>query len=102
MWSSFVKQKEKWTNLSDNDIDRLIRMGWEDRTTFEAIQEQFQLTPNQFIQFMRAHLTKNDFARWRRRTNEQGHLKHEKTRGVKIDRFKCSRQSVDGITKGWK
>ena len=97
-----MKQKELWTNLSDNDMDRLIRMGWEDRTTFEAIQEQFQLTPNQFVQFMRTHLKEKDFARWRRRTNEQGQLKHEKIRGVKIDRFKCSRQSVDGITKGWK
>lgn len=94
--------KNQWDHLTTNEIDRLIRMGWEDRTTFEAIQTQFGLTPNQFVKFMRAHLPRKDFERWRKRATGQGHLKHEKTRGVKVDRFKCSRQSVDGLTKGWK
>jgi uncharacterized protein (TIGR03643 family) len=97
-----MSSKSKWAKFDDDDIDRLIRMGWEDRTTFEAIEQQFGLSPNEFIRFMRAHLPEKDFKRWRRRTHEQGHLKHEKTRGVKVDRFKCSRQSVDGLKKGWK
>lgn len=94
--------KEKIGVLSQSDKDRLVRMGWEDRTTFEAIFTQFGLTQNEFIRFMRTELDRNAYLRWRRRANEQGHLKHQKTRGVEIDRFKCSRQSVDGITKGWK
>lgn len=77
-------------------------MGWEDRTTFDAIREQFGFGPNEFVRFMRTQLDRRAFERWRRRVFEQGHLKNEKTRGVKVTRFKCSRQSVDGITKGWK
>lgn len=80
----------------------MVRMGWEDRSTFEAIETQFGLTQNEFIRFMRSELDRNTFERWRRRANEQGHLKHEVKRGVKITRFKCTRQTVDGLTKGWK
>lgn len=96
------RKKEKWQNLSVEDQDRLVRMGWEDRTTFDSIEFQFGLTPNEFVQFMRTQLDPKAYTRWRKRANEQGHLKHEKTRGVKIDRFKCSRQRTDGSTKGWK
>jgi uncharacterized protein (TIGR03643 family) len=94
--------KSKIAALSDSEKDRLVRMGWEDRTTFDAIKQQFGLGPNEFVRFMRTQLDRRTFERWRKRAIERGHLKHEKTRGVKITRFKCSRQSVDGITKGWK
>lgn len=94
--------KIKFQQISEDDQSRLIRMGWEDRSTFEAIENQFRLSPNEFIQFMRFILPRNTFERWRKRTQHQGQLKHEKKRGFKVTRFKCSRQSVDGITKGWK
>jgi uncharacterized protein (TIGR03643 family) len=87
---------------SIEDVDRLLRMGWEDRTTFEAIQQQFNLSPNEFVKVMRRHLSPQAFRRWRRRVFEQGHLKNERLRGFKETRFKCSRQTVDGVTKGWK
>jgi uncharacterized protein (TIGR03643 family) len=94
--------KEKIESLSNEDIDRLIRMGWEDRTTFESIQKQFNLTENEFVKLMRSQLSKTAFDRWRKRIHDQGQLKHEQKRGFKTTRFKCSRQSTDGITKGWK
>lgn len=94
--------KEKIDALSDQEKDRLVRLGWEDRSTFETIEKQFGLTQNEFIRFMRTQLDEKAFLRWRRRANEQGHLKHESKRGFKTTRFKCSRQSIDGITKGWK
>lgn len=97
-----TKLKEKIASFSDEDKDRLVRMGWEDRTTYDAIEVQSGLTPNEFIRFMRSELDQKTFDRWRRRAGEQGHLKHAETRGVNVTRFKCSRQSVDGITKGWK
>ncbi len=77
-------------------------MGWEDRSTFDAIQKQFGFSENEFIHFMRFQLPTADFNRWRKRAHNQGQLKHEKKRGFKTTRFKCSRQSVDGVTKGWK
>jgi uncharacterized protein (TIGR03643 family) len=94
--------KDKIKEFTNNEMDRLIRMGWEDRSTFEAIEEQFGLSPNEFVRFMRSQLNEKDFNRWRRRVHEQGHLKNQKKRGFKVTRFKCSRQSVDGLTKGWK
>ncbi len=96
------KLKDKLEALSISDKDRLVRLGWEDRSTFEVIEKQFGLTQNEFIRFMRSELAPEPFKRWRRRANEQGHLKHEKKRGFKVTRFKCSRQSTDGLTKGWK
>ena len=94
--------KEKIANLSEDEIERCIRMGWEDRSTFEAISEQFHFSPNEFVKLMRHFLDRKSFTRWRRRVFEQGHLKNEVLRGFKLSRFKCSRQSIDGNTKGWK
>jgi uncharacterized protein (TIGR03643 family) len=94
--------KQKFDHYTQSEVERLIRMGWEDRTTFDNIEKQFDITPNEFIRLMRHYLDTNAFKRWRRRVHEQGQLKNEKTRGFKTTRFKCTRQSVDGITKGWK
>lgn len=94
--------KEKIDQFDSDDIDRLIRMGWEDRTTFEAIRKQFKLSPNEFVKLMRHFLDAKAFKRWRARVFEQGRLKDEEKRGFKTTRFKCTRQSVDGVTKGWK
>lgn len=94
--------KEKISNLSAENRDRLIRMGWEDRTTFDAIETQFGITPNEFVIFMRTQLSAKAFILWRKRVHEKGRLKNGETRGFKTTRFKSSRQSVDGITKGAK
>jgi uncharacterized protein (TIGR03643 family) len=70
--------KSKIDSFSTDDIDRMIRMGWEDRTTFEAIQTQFRLSENEFVRLMRSQLSSSDFLRWRKRIHRHGHLKHEK------------------------
>ena len=89
-------------NFALDEIDRIIRMAWEDRTTFDAIRAQFGLSPGDVVKVMRRHLDRSAFKLWRKRVYEQGRLKNEKTRGVRIDRFKSARQSGDGITKGYK
>lgn len=94
--------KLKIEQLSPDDRDRLVRMGWEDRTTFDVIEHQFQISPNEFVSFMRTQLSAKAFALWRKRVHEKGSLKNEKTRGFKTTRYKSSRQSVDGMTKGYK
>lgn len=96
------KAKDKFENFTLEDKARLVRLGWEDRSTFDVIKAQFDISPNEFVKFMRSQLDRSNFERWRRRVFEQGKLKNEKTRGFKTTRFKCSRQSDDGITKGWK
>lgn len=94
--------KEKVSLFTNDDVDRLIRMGWEDRSTFESIEVQFGLSASEFVHFMRRHLDREAFLRWRKRIHHQGHLKNELKRGFKTTRFKCTRQSTDGLTKGWK
>ena len=95
--------KKIWSEqFSEGDIERIIRMGWEDRTSFEDIKAQFKLNANDTIKFMRSFLPRKDFERWRKRTQKWGYLKHEKLRPEEVDRFKCSRQRLDGSTKGWK
>ncbi|MEL7265262.1 MAG: TIGR03643 family protein [Planctomycetota bacterium] len=62
--------------LSRGDIDRIIMMAWEDRTSFDAIQEQFGLSPGDVIKLMRQEMKASSFKMWRRRT--QGRVtKHE-------------------------
>jgi uncharacterized protein (TIGR03643 family) len=89
-------------SFSQAESDRFIRMCWEDRTPFEAIKKQFNLTPNDAVKCMRMILDIKDFKRWRKRANNMGHLKHLHTRPDSVTRFKCSRQNLDGSTKGYK
>ncbi|MFY7992362.1 MAG: TIGR03643 family protein [Bacteriovoracaceae bacterium] len=92
--------KESWSHFNQEDLDRIVRMAWEDRTTFDVINKQFGLTPNQVVRFMRTQLDDKAYKRWRRRATQQGHLKHGKRRPEGITRFKCSRQRLDGSIKG--
>ena len=78
-------------NLRIHEIDRVIEMAWEDRTTFEAIQFQFGLKEQDVIELMRRELKLNSFKLWRKRVQGR-QTKHEKLRNFKKGRFKCSRQ----------
>ena len=77
--------------LSLRDIDRIIEMGWEDRTPFDAITMQFGLKEQEVITIMRSNLKPNSFKRWRKRVQGRK-TKHLKKRGKEFGRFKCSRQ----------
>jgi len=77
--------------LSLRDIDRIIEMGWEDRTPFDAITMQFGLKEQEVITVMRNNLKPNSFKRWRKRVQGRK-TKHLKKRGEEVGRFKCSRQ----------
>ncbi len=88
-------------NLSVADIDRIIEMAWEDRTTFEAIEMQFGLKQQGVIKLMRKEMKASSFKLWRERTKGRS-TKHEALRSDEVDRFKCSRQktiSHNKITK---
>ncbi len=91
--------KEKFDTYDLEDKDRIIRMGWEDRTSYEAIKLQFGLTPSELVHFMRYSLENNVFKRWRRRVFEQGKLKNTPHKDY---RFKCKSQRMDGSTKNYR
>jgi len=67
--------------FSEEEVDRIIEMAWEDRTPIEAIQYQFNLSEKEIIQLMRSTLKLNSFKLWRKRVNSgvsQKHLKKTK------------------------
>lgn len=84
--------KKEELQLSERELDRIIGMAWEDRTPFEAIFFQFNLTEKEVIQLMRKSLKESSFKRWRKRVNSGVSQKHLKKRSPEINRFKCSRQ----------
>jgi len=76
--------------LSEEAIDRIIEMAWEDRTPFEAIQEQFGLSEGQVIQLMRRQMKPSSWRMWRARVQGRA-TKHRAKRG-EVDRFKSRQQ----------
>ncbi len=76
------------------NIDRIIEMAWEDRTTFDAIKSQFGLDEGGVIKIMRKNLKRSSFKLWRKRVSGRS-AKHQKVRekkGLECLRFKCNRQ----------
>lgn len=82
---------KKLKALTEREIDRIIEMAWEDRTTFDAIKEQFGLAEGEVIQLMRREMKPSSFRMWRARVQGRS-TKHTARRGEEVDRFKCSRQ----------
>lgn len=91
--------KEKFDAFDSEESDRIIRMAWEDRTSYKAITNQFGLTVSEIVKFMRYSLDAQSFKRWRRRVFEQGKLKNNPHEDY---RFKCKSQRMDGSTKNYK
>lgn len=79
--------------LSGIEIDRIIEMAWEDRTTFEAIKFQFGLKEQEVISLMRKEMKPGSFKMWRERVQGRK-TKHEKLRTFETGRFKCTRQKT--------
>ncbi len=79
-------------------IDRIIEMAWEDRTPFEAIKFQFDITEQETIELMRFQLKPQSFKRWRARVQGRK-TKHLQLRGSEVGRFKCNRQRQITLNK---
>jgi uncharacterized protein (TIGR03643 family) len=54
-------------NLNAGEISAVIQMAWEDRTTFETIQERAGLREAEVIALMRSELLPSSFKMWRAR-----------------------------------
>ena len=78
-------------NLSNESIDRIIEMAWEDRTPFEAIEFQFKISEKDVIKIMRSSMKRSSFKMWRSRVSGRS-TKHLKFKTDKDYRFKCTMQ----------
>ena len=69
--------------LSEADVSRVVEMAWEDRTPFEAIEQQFGLNEAAVVALMRRTLQARSFKMWRERmagrTTKHAALRHPDT-----------------------
>jgi len=93
--------KNNYAHLSTEDINRIIEMAWEDRTTFDAIKIQFGLSEGEVVNLMRRELKPTSWRLWRKRATTIS-IKHAKKRVQGVDRFRCTLQrgiSMNKISK---
>jgi len=90
-----IKEKH---NLSDQDIDRIVEMAWEDRTPFDAIKAQFGVSESEVIEIMQLEMKASSWRMWRERVQGRK-TKHTNLRSKEIDRFRCTRQKGVSMNK---
>lgn len=78
----------KHKKLSSGETDRLIGMAWQDRCSFERIEETCGLREPEVIKLMRAHLKPESFRRWRKRVT--GRVTKHRKRFKRFEAFKGS------------
>jgi uncharacterized protein (TIGR03643 family) len=86
-----MKMKKQIIELDLAVIDRIVQMAWEDRTTFDAIKNQFGVDESRVIALMRKHLKRSSFELWRKRVTGR-QTKHKALRSDDVTRFKCEDQ----------
>ena len=55
--------------IDDETTSRVIRMAWEDRTSFDEIQKRTGLVEAEVIKLMRKSLKPSSFRMWRKRVS---------------------------------
>ena len=81
----------KKTKIDPADLSRIVEMAWEDRTPFEAIEQNFGLSEPQVIEVMRRELKRSSFEMWRKRVVGRS-TKHLALRSKLINRAYCPTQ----------
>lgn len=66
-----IMDKIDHTMLNEVHIDRIIEMAWEDRTSFEAIKFQFNLSESDVKVLMKEELKLNSYKLWRKRVKNR-------------------------------
>ena len=83
---------QKSIALSQSDIDRIIEMAWEDRTTFDAIESQYGLKEQEVKELMKENLKSSSYKLWRKRVNGRK-TKHLAKRDFTVGRHKSHDQN---------
>ncbi|AFM04692.1 TIGR03643 family protein [Bernardetia litoralis DSM 6794] len=89
---------KKLKELSEIDKNRVIEMAWEDRTPFDAILVQFDLTEKETITLMRREMKPSSFKMWRKRVQGRS-TKHKAKAANDLSRFRCSLQKTISSNK---
>ena len=73
------------------ETGRIIEMAWEDRTTFDSIEDQFGLSESEVIKIMRKNMKRSSFKMWRKRVSGRK-TKHRFSSQSLTPRFKSYNQ----------
>jgi len=73
--------------MKEIDISRIIEMAWEDRTPFEAIKENYDLSESQVKSIMKKELRYSSYKLWRERVYGR-RTKHLSRRTFSVGRHK--------------
>jgi uncharacterized protein (TIGR03643 family) len=71
--------------MTEAERSKIIRMAWEDRTTFDEIFEKTGLAEADVIKLMRTELKPSSFRMWRKRVSGRV-TKHRKPFSEAVDR----------------
>ena len=80
------------------EVDRIIEMAWEDRTSFDAIEKQFGIVEKDVIKLMRKELKEKSFKMWRKRVQGRS-TKHSRMSSTDKLRFKSNSQRQITLNK---
>lgn len=78
--------------MEKSDISRIIEMAWEDRTPFDAIEEQFNLNEQGVKELMRSSLKPSSYKLWRKRVQGRA-TKHLAKRSFNVGRHRSHDQN---------
>ena len=84
--------------FTPREVDRIIEMAWEDRTSFDAIEKQFGIVEKDVIKLMRKELKEKSFKMWRKRVQGRS-TKHSKLSLPEKLRFKSNSQRQISLNK---
>ena len=59
------------------NVDKIIQLGWHDKTSFDEIKRKFNVSESDVIKIMRANLKPGSFKLWRKRVSGR-RSKHQK------------------------
>lgn len=86
-----MKRQRRNSIVPEEAVSRIIEMAWEDRTPFEAIQENYGVTEADVIRIMRSSLKASSFRLWRKRVTGKK-TKHANLRSSDVKRGYCPTQ----------
>ena len=84
--------------FNEDELDRIIEMAWEDRTSFDVIKKQFGIAEKDVIKLMRKELKEKSFKMWRKRVQRRS-TKHTSMSSGDNLRFKSNSQRQITLNK---
>ena len=79
--------------FSEAEINRIVAMAWEDRTSFDVIKNQFGISESDVIKIMRTNMKRSSFKMWRERVRGRK-TKHLALTDKNVTRFVSKNQRL--------